>query len=190
MHIQPIFTSFIASEYCNFDNKAIEEFCYWKIKNDPGVLENQCMISYDEAQEPVMKPLIDTVQARFRELHLHFDFEPDVQQFITNAWINLNPNSVTGAPHAHQVAIFSAVYFVKASEGSGSLDFMTPIAANRYAIPDGIRAKMNGFNSDIWSIRPEVGKLIIFPSWLYHFVRGNTDDKDRITIAINSRFDI
>ena len=135
-----------------------------------------------------MGPLVDAVADRFRKLHLEFDFEPSIEQTITNVWINLNSNDVIGSPHAHQVAMFSAVYYPKASAGAGNLEFMTPIAANRYAIPDGIRTRMNAFNSDTWSVKPETGKLVIFPSWLYHYVRGNTDGQDRISIAINSRF--
>jgi uncharacterized protein (TIGR02466 family) len=190
MNIIPIFTNFIAIDFLDLDNKAIEDFCYWKLKNDPGVLENQVQVTFEEGSGPVMGPLVTNVMSRIRKLHLEFDFEPTVEQAITNVWINLNANSVTSAPHAHQVAMFSAVYWPKASAGSGNLEFMTPIAANRYSIPDGIRTRMNGFNSDMWSVKPEVGKLVIFPSWLYHFVRGNTDSEDRISIAINTRFDI
>lgn len=189
MHIEHIFTSFIAMDHLNLDNKAIAKFCYDKIATDPGVLENQCMLSYEDGQSALMKPLVDAVYERFQFLHSRFDFDPTIRQEIINAWINMNPNSVTSAPHAHQSATFSAVYYVQASEGSGSLDFISPVTANRYTFPDGVRTKMNPFNADMWSIQPKEGRLIFFPSWLYHFVRPNTDGKDRITIAFNSLFE-
>jgi uncharacterized protein (TIGR02466 family) len=128
-------------------------------------------------------------QERFQFLHSKFDFDPTIRQEIINVWINLNPNSVTGAPHSHPSATFSAVYWPKCSEGSGNLEFLTPITANRYTFPDGSRVKMNAFNSDMWTVAPKVGKIVFFPSWLFHFVRPNTDDKDRISIAFNSLFE-
>ena len=189
MIVEQIFTSFIAQEMLELDNVASARFCYDKIKNDPGTLENQGMISYEEGHSPLLAPLVDTVMDRFKMVHERCGFDTRIKQELINAWININPNSVIGAPHAHQVATFSAVYYVQASEGSGNLDFMTPITAHRYTIPDGVVAERNHYNSDMWSIKPVEGKLIIFPSWLYHFVRPNTDNKDRITIAFNSLFE-
>jgi uncharacterized protein (TIGR02466 family) len=189
MHIEHIFTSFVAMDHLHLDHSAIAKFCYNKIKNDPGTLENQCMVGYEESQQDFFKPLIDTVYERFQFLHSRFDFDPTVRQEIINVWINLNANSITGAPHSHPTATFSAVYWPQCSEGSGALEFMTPIVANRYTFPDGIRTKMNPFNSDMWSIKPQVGRIVFFPSWLTHFVRPNTDGKDRISIAFNSLFE-
>ena len=189
MFVEQIFTSFIAQETLELDNAAIARFCYDKIKNDPGTLENQCMISYEEGHSPLLSTLVDTVIDRFQMVHAKCGLNPAIKQELINAWININPNSVIGAPHAHQVATFSAVYYVQASEGSGHLDFMTPITAHRYTLPDGVVSERNHFNSDMWSIKPITGKLIIFPSWLYHFVRPNTDGNDRITMAFNSQFE-
>ena len=36
-------------------------------------------------------------------------------------------------------------------------------------------------------VRPEVGNLVIFPSYLLHSVYPNESDEDRITVAYNLR---
>ncbi len=189
MIFENIFTNFLAFDQLDVDHDAIAQFCYKKLKTDPGVLENQVMVSYEEGHGPIMGPLIDEVQKRFQFLHSKYDFNPNVKQEIINVWINLNSNGVIGAPHTHSTAMFSAVYYPLCSEGSGNLEFISPIAANRYSIPDGIRVKMNHFNSDMWSVKPVKGRIVFFPSWLMHFVRPNTDNNDRISIAFNSQFD-
>jgi uncharacterized protein (TIGR02466 family) len=40
-------------------------------------------------------------------------------------------------------------------------------------------------NSSVHTIPPEVGKLIIFPSWLDHGVNPNLSDTDRISMSFN-----
>ena len=63
--------------------------------------------------------------------------------------------------------------------------FCHPVMAHQYVINSEIIDKFNGFNSTVMSVTPEVGKLIIFPSWLVHYVEPNLDDSDRISMAFN-----
>ena len=37
-------------------------------------------------------------------------------------------------------------------------------------------------------IRPVPGLLVLFPSWLYHFVHPSTADTPRISIAFNAQW--
>jgi hypothetical protein len=41
------------------------------------------------------------------------------------------------------------------------------------------------FNANKWHIEPEPGKLIIFPSWLMHYVEDNNSQEDRLSMAFN-----
>ena len=43
----------------------------------------------------------------------------------------------------------------------------------------------NKFTSTDMSVTPSPGKLVIFPSWLVHYVQNNLDNSDRISIAFN-----
>ena len=62
---------------------------------------------------------------------------------------------------------------------------MHPVAAQQYVINSDIINEYNKFTSADISVEPELGKLIIFPSWLVHYVQNNLDDSDRISIAFN-----
>ena len=44
----------------------------------------------------------------------------------------------------------------------------------------------NFFNSMTWEVTPEEGKLMIWPSWLLHYVKPNLSDDTRISIAFNT----
>jgi uncharacterized protein (TIGR02466 family) len=43
----------------------------------------------------------------------------------------------------------------------------------------------NEFNSAIAKIRPEEGKLLLFPSYLHHGVDENLSEEERIVISFN-----
>jgi hypothetical protein len=63
--------------------------------------------------------------------------------------------------------------------------FIHPVMAQQYVINSELVDKFNGFNSSVMTVDPAVGKLIIFPSWLVHYVEKNLDDSDRISLAFN-----
>ena len=45
--------------------------------------------------------------------------------------------------------------------------------------------KLNEFSTNIVRIKPEEGKLLLFPSYLHHSVEENVSDEDRIVISFN-----
>ena len=45
--------------------------------------------------------------------------------------------------------------------------------------------KLNEFSTNILKIKPEEGKLLLFPSYLHHSVEENLSDEDRIAISFN-----
>jgi hypothetical protein len=187
MKVESIFTNFIASEFLDIDNSAIERMAYDMVKTKTMSPHHQYYITYEDSQTPALKPLFDIIIDKLAYLHEHFDFSKDFTQEIYSVWMNYNESPITSAPHSHAPAFFSGVYYVKSSEGSGNLDFMNPVSEVSWAIGPGTRLKNNAYNSDRWAIKPEAGKLIIFPSWLTHYVCPRTDDKDRISIAFNSK---
>jgi|TARA_B110000908_G_C10030330_1_gene347107 uncharacterized protein (TIGR02466 family) len=182
MNIEEIFISFIASEQLDLaDNNSLVKTCLDKIKNDGDY--NQSYIKYDEKDN--YQDLFPTLQNYIDTLSTHYELN---KLQITNAWINLdNGKSITGA-HNHSQDVLSGVYYVSAGEGSGNLEFLSPVTASSYVFGNGTRTGMNRLNSDQWTVTPKTGKLIIFPSWLYHYVRINTDTTDRISIAFNASF--
>ena len=43
----------------------------------------------------------------------------------------------------------------------------------------------NRANSEVWSLDSSEDTLLIFPSWLDHYVEPNESDEDRISISFN-----
>jgi uncharacterized protein (TIGR02466 family) len=183
MIIQNIFTNFLAIDTLSIDNlDMIEQFCYEKIKiepSDPGQ-SNMSELELDT----LFLPIKQQIEYRLEEIKKEFEFKNNLSFKIGRIWINLNQNNNVTRPHLHSNSLLSGVLYIKCKD-SGPIVFMHPVMAHQYVIsPDTVK-KFNMFNSADISVTPEVGKLIIFPSWLVHYVENNLDYSDRISIAFN-----
>ena len=104
-----------------------------------------------------------------------------------SGWMNANPKGGFNAPHTHPGAQWSGVYYVsqpQVSEGnSGMIEFLDP----RSDLPNWRILRANPFRPKR-KIRPQAGEIILFPSYLVHWVYPNATDAERVTIAFNATF--
>lgn len=110
---------------------------------------------------------------------------------IGTMWSIINPPGSANRAHVHPGCLWSGVYYIQAAEGAGNIEFIEPRTAHlmnqvRFK-PNTKRAKEN------WTkvrFDPVPGRLIIFPSWLYHAVDTNTSTAEgekahRVIISFN-----
>lgn len=113
--------------------------------------------------------------------------DPEALTLKMFAWMNANPTGGYNAPHTHPGAHWSGVYYVSQPEvedgSSGMIEFLDPrtdLAHWRILEAGAFRMKR--------TIRPQAGELIVFPSYLLHWVHPNEADQDRVSIAFNATF--
>ena len=109
-------------------------------------------------------------------------------------WANVSPPGASNQYHAHPGAFWSAIYYVDdgyAGSGDkalgGELVLMDPrMPAIRMNAPD-LRFRRPGLSPDEEEkfMRPESGRIVLFPAWLSHAVRPYRGDGLRISIAVN-----
>jgi uncharacterized protein (TIGR02466 family) len=88
-------------------------------------------------------------------------------------------------PHVHPFCLMAGIYYIKLPKDSGRLVFENPIQQHDFVmLPDTVK-KFNSVNSGYWYAEPKEGDLIMFPSWLRHYVEPNNSNEDRISIAFN-----
>ena len=108
---------------------------------------------------------------------------------ITNEWVNINyPKGDTNninQVHMHDRNVLSCVYYVQADNHCGNLTLMAPHQLYDFAVPYRYIKQPNAWNSTRFSIKPEPGKLVCFPSYLLHSADINHSNRDRISIAFN-----
>ena len=102
-------------------------------------------------------------------------------------WMNANPEGGYNSPHTHPGAHWSGVYYVSQPDidegNSGMIEFVAP----RTDLSHWRILKASAFSLKK-RIRPKAGELILFPSYLLHWVYPNEAAEERVTLAFNATF--
>lgn len=142
-------------------------------------------------------------EASFVELKRHIftsiaatvrSLNPRMDRSTLNAnlqgWINVSERGAFNAPHDHPHYLLSGVYYVQvpgrnpsATTGrSGEIEFLDSRGLTLLAKDQDLylgNAKQR--------LRPQAGRLLIFPSTLMHWVYPHEDEGERVSIAFNMR---
>jgi len=139
---------------------------------------------------------------RFGDLVRHIDATSDMmcselgyhrsyRLNIGTMWSIINPPGGFNRAHIHPGCLWSGVYYVQAPSNSGSIEFRDPRTQNLMSpvvyLPNTKRPRM------CWrkvQYKPVAGRMLIFPSWLYHSVNPNRSRAkgkaaDRIIVSFN-----
>ena len=102
------------------------------------------------------------------------------KQVIRSMWANINPKGGGNFTHVHPSGWMSGVYYIQLPKDNNVITFEDPRPAR---MMDFQRSCL--VSDEYFSHHVEVGDLILFPSWLPHFVLPNTSDENRISISFN-----
>ena len=181
------FPTIIYAKDLQLDNRLFErEVIEWS-KKDKGIKRTN-MIGWHSTTEmhkiPVFKPLVDELFKMQMEIYKEelLSREP----IIGNMWANINPPGGYNRPHIHPNSHFSGVYYIKAPQNSGDIVFNDPRSGAHMIMPE--RIKDSKPPSHLWRevrINPLEGRLIMFPSWLWHCVDPNESNDIRISVSFN-----
>lgn len=101
-------------------------------------------------------------------------------------WININGQGAFNTPHDHAGFQWSGCYYVAVPETtqgrSGQIEFLDPRGGLSGNTLPGSRVYATKFQ-----VRPRPGLLVIFPSYLRHWVYPNMEDAERMSIAFNAK---
>jgi len=189
--VNDVFKSIIAIDYLDIDNQLLEEFCKKQVITTEELKNRKLgQSNYFDLNSPELTELLNLVQEKMNLLHNEMGLHRDYYQKITEAWANVAAPDDIAIPHQHPEAAFSCVYYVKGDINSGNLEFVNPNNAHARTILPKHIAHYNSFTSNTFHTEPVAGKLVIFPSWLYHYVFSNKGNTERISIAFNTQFEL
>jgi len=103
--------------------------------------------------------------------------------YITGMWSNILKEKETHSPHTHSNNLISGVFYLQANGNSPAINFIDPRPQASVLQPQS--KKNTKENSTIWFYPAVVNRMILFPSWLQHFVPRNVSGVDRYSIAFN-----
>tara|TARA_R110002020_G_scaffold75520_7_gene192156 strand:- start:705 stop:1355 length:651 start_codon:yes stop_codon:yes gene_type:complete len=110
-------------------------------------------------------------------------------------WLNVNQKGNFNPPHTHPGNDYSGCYYVTFPEDSGFIHFLDPRSQHRFASPNPKNKENqnwyssdNVYDSSFFTYEIKEGKVIIFPSWLTHYVDPNPTDSLRVSVPFNAKY--
>jgi uncharacterized protein (TIGR02466 family) len=106
---------------------------------------------------------------------------------IERSWINIFKPGAQEAQHSHDGSLLSCSYYVDAPKDCGCIVMPDPIGARRSYREFTKTAGNDLLTRREIAVEPQPGRLVMFESWLPHYVQCNKSDGVRISIAMNLR---
>ena len=176
----PIWHTNILNEHIN--NEIVDHILQ-KSKNEPGVGKTNVggWQSDSIVKDSKFSPLFSEINKIIENLDLKIN-----KIEISQAWCNVNNKNDWNVIHNHGWYNLSAIYFAKKPENSGKLGIRDPRAILTSTWGGWANKIYNMYNENcIIYLNSKVRDLIIFPSFLDHYVTPSDSDEERITIAVD-----
>ena len=183
---EEFFPTIFYAKDIKLDNDMLATYFLNLSKQDPGVHKTNVKgwhsKNLDHSQteiQPLLKELFDMQKEIYQEEML--DREP----LLGNIWANLNPSGGYNKTHMHPNSLWSGVYYIKAPKNSGKLVCNDPRPGVQIKMP--VR-KEGTMPQSLWRevfIEPQSGRIIMFPSWVWHYVEPNESNDIRISMSFN-----
>jgi len=137
--------------------------------------------------DPEFQPYCDWIISNLKQYTEFMNFKKPYDFNLDSMWVNINRRFHFNISHHHPNSHLAGVLWIKTPRDCGEFTFESPNEFTEYQLcsiqnEDMIRKYLS---CPGYTINPEEGKIIIFPSHLRHFVTENLSDQDRISIAFN-----
>jgi len=136
-------------------------------------------VSKDIIVEKQMIALDQSIDYHLKEYCKEIGFEP--RPYKRTSWIVKNSQGGHTHVHTHHTHDIAGVYYFQTTQTDGEIFFDSPVGAAISSLCYQKYVKRHEHT-------PVVGKLLLFPGWLAHGVKTNTEETDRISLAFSIVF--
>jgi len=183
-----IFATRIYTDKLKQDEKSIIKYILKLKKNNKGnQFSNTGWQSENlNTKNKIILPLINSIERSAFEYANSINIKNKLK--VGNIWANINNYKDYNRSHIHG-GIFSGVYYLQVPKNSGNIVFENPadkLISSFWMLQLPCILVNNIFTSTSWSFKGEPGLILIFPSYLSHFVECNLNKtKNRISMSFN-----
>jgi uncharacterized protein (TIGR02466 family) len=169
----------------NIDNKILYNYVK-KIKesvkkSNVGGWQSENLNLNDKELNLLIKQLIEK-----SNLYINYCGFKNTGYKILNLWANINKYKDFNLLHNHNDSIFSGAFYIKTPKNCGGIVFTHPSQTIEYSWNKNTIEKNNDKNSSSCQFDVEENILLLFPSWLNHYVLPNFNKKkERVSISFN-----
>jgi uncharacterized protein (TIGR02466 family) len=99
-------------------------------------------------------------------------------------WINILPEGGTHSSHIHPHSVISGTTYVSMPDGTSALKLEDPRLAMMMMSPLRKKDAAEALQPFVY-VKPEVGEMLLWESWLRHEVPMNMSEEERISVSFN-----
>jgi len=167
------------------DDEAGQEWC--EMEGYPGYTSYASLTDLPW-RFPIFADVVDALDRHvvaFAE-DLEFDLG-EGKLVLEDLWINILPEGGIHTSHIHPHSVISGTTYVQMPDGASALKLEDPRLPMMMAAPTrkkGVREELKAFVY----VKPEVGDVLLWESWLRHEVPMNMAEDERISVSFNYKW--
>jgi uncharacterized protein (TIGR02466 family) len=138
---------------------------------------------------PIFADLVAALDAHVAAFAEDLAFDLDGRALkLEDIWINILPQGGTHSSHIHPHSVISGTTYVAMPEGASALKLEDPRSARMMAAPARRKDAAESLQTFVY-VKPAVGDVLLWESWLRHEVPMNMAEDERISVSFNYRWD-
>lgn len=138
---------------------------------------------------PIFADLVKILDHHIAEFVKDLEFDLDGRALVLeDLWINILPEGGTHSSHIHPHSVISGTTYVAMPKGASALKLEDPRLSRMMAAPTRVKTARAELQPFIY-VKPNVGDVLLWESWLRHEVPMNMAEDERISVSFNYRWD-
>ena len=140
-------------------------------------------------RNPVFADVIKSLDLHVAEFAKDLEFNLDGRNLVLeDLWINILPEGGMHSSHLHPHSVISGTTYVSMPEGTSALKLEDPRSGRLMAAPPRLKEARRDMRTFVY-IKPDVGDVLLWESWLRHEVPMNMAEDERVSVSFNYRWE-
>ncbi|UWQ83820.1 2OG-Fe(II) oxygenase family protein [Leisingera caerulea] len=138
---------------------------------------------------PIFADLVKSLDSHVAAFAKDLEFDLDGRELkLEDLWINILPEGGTHSSHLHPHSVISGTTYVSMPDGASALKLEDPRSARMMAAPTRTKDARRELQPFIY-MKPDVGDVLLWESWLRHEVPMNMAEDERISVSFNYKWE-
>lgn len=138
---------------------------------------------------PIFADLVKVLDQHVAAFAEDLEFDLDGRKLVLeDLWINILPEGGMHSSHLHPHSVISGTTYVAMPEGASALKLEDPRSGRMMAAPARLKGAREELKTFIY-VKPDVGDVLLWESWLRHEVPMNMAEEERISVSFNYRWE-
>ncbi len=134
---------------------------------------------------PIFADVVASLDQHVAAFAKDLEFDLDGKSLkLEDLWINILPQGGMHASHIHPHSVISGTTYVSMPDGASALKLEDPRSGRMMASPVRKKGSRRDLQPFIY-MKPEVGDVLLWESWLRHEVPMNMAEDERVSVSFN-----